>query len=61
VKGIYCTGGDKGVVLSELGSIRHYDDMPQNSEDVNGLFAGKWVKVYHPCEKHGVKLKFTNK
>jgi len=56
IEGIICTGGDKGAALVQLGSIRHYDDMEQSSDDARGLFEGEWIKVHHPFENHGVKL-----
>jgi hypothetical protein len=41
-------GGPKGPTLVKLGSLIHHDDCPQEWEDPDHVFHGKWVKIYHP-------------
>jgi hypothetical protein len=53
IKEIICTGGDKGDTLVLLGSSIHFDDMPQNVDDVKGVFKGRWIKVPHPADQEG--------
>lgn len=61
VAGVYCTGGDKGAVLSSLNSERHYDDMPQNIDDKNHQHPGVWIKVYHPADGSVVQFDRTER
>ena len=51
VEEIHTTDGDKGAKLVELGVVMHFDDATQSWDDSQGLFKGKWVKVFHPWDK----------